>query len=74
MGFNSKRDDKRGQIPKSELDREIKNDKKDPKNSLYILNINNNLKIDETKQKYKKNNFKSVLFLHKSKNHILFEP
>ena len=60
MGFNSKRDDKRGQIPKSELDREIKNDKKDPKNSLYILNINNNLKIDETMQKYKKNNFKSV--------------
>ena len=67
MGFNSKRDDKRGQIPKSELDREIKNNKKDPKNSLYILNINNNLKIDETMQKYKKNNFKSVLLLHKSK-------
>lgn len=67
MGFNSKRDDKKGQSPRSDIDKEIKNSKKDPNNSLYTLNINNNLKIDETMQKYKKNNFKSVLLLNKAK-------
>lgn len=74
MGFNSKRDDKKGQSPRSDIDKEIKNSKKDPNNSLYTLNINNNLKIDETMQKYKKNNFKSVLLLNKAKIIQLFEP